>query len=34
MLIVLTAATYTNQHGEPLARNRETLIYQPLEASR
>jgi N-terminal half of MaoC dehydratase len=34
MLIVLAAATYTNQHGERLARNRETLIYQPLEATR
>jgi acyl dehydratase len=30
MLIVFAVATYANQHGEPLARNRETLIYQPL----
>ncbi|MBV8774021.1 MAG: MaoC family dehydratase N-terminal domain-containing protein [Deltaproteobacteria bacterium] len=34
MLIVFAVASYTNQHGEPLARNRETLIYQPLEGSR
>ena len=34
MLIVISAATYSNQRGEMLARNRETLIFQPLEASR
>jgi N-terminal half of MaoC dehydratase len=34
MLIVISAATYSNQRGELLARNRETLIFQPLEASR
>lgn len=34
ILIVLAAATYTNQRGEPLARNRETLIYQALGAPR
>jgi hypothetical protein len=31
---VIVAATFTNQDGEMLARNRETLIFQPLEASR
>jgi hypothetical protein len=31
---VIVAATFTDQHGEMLARNRETLIFQPLEASR
>ena len=30
LLIVVSLATYTNQHGELLARNRETTIYQPL----
>jgi acyl dehydratase len=34
MLIVISAATYRNQRDELLARNRETLIFQPLEASR
>lgn len=34
MLVVIASATYTNQNGEMLARNRETLIYQPLETSR
>jgi acyl dehydratase len=34
LLIVIVAATFTDQHGEMLARNRETLIFQPLEASR
>jgi len=34
MLVVISAATYTDQRGELLARNRETLIFQPLEASR
>jgi hypothetical protein len=34
MLVVISAATYTNQRGDMLARNRETLIFQPLEASR
>ena len=34
MLIVISAATYSNQHGELLARNREALIFQPLEAAR
>lgn len=28
MLVVVSEATYTNQDGEPLARNRETVIYQ------
>jgi acyl dehydratase len=31
MLFVISEATYTNQVGEKLAVNRETLIYQPLE---
>ena len=31
MLLVESDATYTNQDGELLARNTETLIYQPLE---
>ncbi|HVB79455.1 MAG TPA: MaoC family dehydratase N-terminal domain-containing protein [Candidatus Binataceae bacterium] len=34
MLVVISAATYSNQDGNLLARNRETLIFQPLEASR
>jgi hypothetical protein len=34
MLIVISAAAYSNQRGELLARNRETLIFQPQEASR
>lgn len=34
LLVVIAAATYTNQRGELLARNRETLIFQPLGASR
>lgn len=34
MLVVIASATYTNQRGEMLARNRETLIYQPLETTR
>jgi acyl dehydratase len=33
MLIVIALATFTDQHGEMLARNRETLIFQPLEPS-
>jgi acyl dehydratase len=32
MLIVLATATISDQCGEVLARNRETLIYQPLAA--
>jgi acyl dehydratase len=31
MLIVTAAATFSNQRSEMLARNRETLIFQPLE---
>jgi acyl dehydratase len=31
MLIVIALATFSNQHGAMLARNRETLIFQPLE---
>jgi acyl dehydratase len=31
LLVVVVVATYSNQQGEPLARNHETLIYQPLE---
>ncbi|MGH7988258.1 MAG: FAS1-like dehydratase domain-containing protein [Candidatus Binataceae bacterium] len=31
MLIAIALATYSNQSGELLARNRETLIFQPLE---
>ena len=34
MLVVISAATYCDQRGELLARNRETLIFQPLEAAR
>jgi hypothetical protein len=34
MLVVISAATYTNQRGDMLARNRETLIFQPLEILR
>lgn len=34
MVIAVAVATFTNQHGELLARNRETLIYQPLEPRR
>ncbi len=34
LLVVISAATYSNQRGELLARNRETLIFLPLEASR
>jgi hypothetical protein len=34
LLVAIATATYTNQRGELLARNRETLIYQPLEESR
>lgn len=34
LLVVIASAAFTNQRGEPLARNRETLIFQPLEASR
>ena len=30
-LFVVSAARYVNQHGERLALNRETLVYQPLE---
>lgn len=32
MLLVVSEATYTDQVGEHLATNRETTIYQPLEA--
>jgi acyl dehydratase len=31
MLIVIAVATFSNQRAEILARNRETLIFQPLE---
>jgi acyl dehydratase len=31
MLIAIAVATFSNQHGVMLARNRETLIFQPLE---
>jgi acyl dehydratase len=31
MLIAVAVATFSNQRGEKLARNRETLIFQPLE---
>src|SRR5262249_2824325 len=31
MLIVTAIAAFSNQRGEMLARNRETLIFQPLE---
>jgi len=31
MLIVVSEATYTNQDGEELARNRETVIYQAVK---
>jgi acyl dehydratase len=31
LLLVESEAIYTNQHGEFLARNRETLIYEKLE---
>ncbi|MGH8012426.1 MAG: FAS1-like dehydratase domain-containing protein [Candidatus Binataceae bacterium] len=31
MLIAIALASYSNQHGELLAHNRETLIFQPLE---
>lgn len=34
MLIVISTASYSNQHGEPLARHRETLIFQPLAEPR
>jgi acyl dehydratase len=30
MLLVTSVVTYTNQHGETLATNTETTIYQPL----
>jgi acyl dehydratase len=30
-LFVTSAARYANQRGEPLAVNRETVVYQPLE---
>jgi acyl dehydratase len=30
-LFVTSAARYVNQRGEPLAVNRETVVYQPLE---
>lgn len=32
MLVVTSVATYVNQRGDMLARNRETLIFQPVEA--
>jgi acyl dehydratase len=31
MLIVIARGTFSNQHGERLAQNRETLIFQPLQ---
>ena len=31
MLVVISSATYSNNKGELLARNCETLIFQPLE---
>lgn len=34
LLVVVAAATFTNQDGEMLARNRETLIYQSIKATR
>ena len=34
MLIVIATATYSNQKGHKLARNRESLIFQPLEPMR
>ena len=34
MLIVTSRATYTNQHGETLATNEETLLFTPLGAVR
>ncbi|MGH7932483.1 MAG: MaoC family dehydratase [Candidatus Binataceae bacterium] len=34
MLVAVAVGTYTNQRGELLARNRETLIFQPLEQLR
>jgi acyl dehydratase len=33
LLVVVSTATYVNQDGDLLARNRETLIYQPLEGT-
>ena len=33
MLIVTSEATYSNQHDDELATNRETTIYQPLEGA-
>jgi len=33
MLMVSSTATITNQRGETLARNRETLIFEPLKPS-
>ena len=33
MLVVISSATYASKSGELLARNRETLIFQPLERS-
>lgn len=32
MLVVVSEATYTNQDGETLAKNRETVIYQRVTA--
>jgi acyl dehydratase len=32
MLVIISRAVYTDQHGEPLATNEETLIYVALEA--
>jgi acyl dehydratase len=34
MLVVIALASFSNQHKEPLARNRETLIFQPLDDPR
>ena len=33
LLFVYSEVTYTNQSGEQLATNRETIIYQPIEGS-
>lgn len=32
LLFVVSTATYANQDGALLARNRETIVYQPLES--
>jgi hypothetical protein len=33
MIIAVAQASFTNQDGAMLARNRETLLFQPLEPS-